>query len=267
MKLDSRSWRGCILLQALLILAGCAATEPRPAAPPVLDLASCAAAAALDPADFDASHKTLESLVAEGKLARERLLSTQCTYGNTARRSDYLLAVGRQLKAELSDYLQQAEAWQQAYSRLDRELRDYYQRCLGEALDGSRYQVCVTENVGLDAARQQLDDQAAPLQQRNQELTAAVTEYRGALADAQQESAQARQDYIGATQGYGRWLAEAYALSASPAVQPYAAQDGCPVLAEPPQSPEAMLSLGNSLLDCFSKIMGPAAPPVPGGGG
>ncbi|HEV2212221.1 MAG TPA: hypothetical protein VGS99_02630, partial [Gammaproteobacteria bacterium] len=229
-------------MQALLILAGCAGTEPKPA-PPALSLESCPAAAPLDAADLDAPHKTLESLVALGSLARGRLLSTQCAYENAGHRNTYLLVVGRQLKDELTDYLGRAAAWQQDYGRLDRRLLDYYQRCLGEPLDGLRFETCTKENAGLDAERQRLDAAAAPLQQRNQELTAAVTKYRGDLADAQQESAQVRQDYTGATQSYGRWLAEAYALSASPAVQPYGAKDGCPVLAEPPESPEAMLSL------------------------
>src|SRR5690348_1778819 len=122
-----------VLMQALLILAGCAATAtaPKPA-PPALALESCPAVAApLDAAALDAPHKTLGSLVDLGEAARGRLLSSQCAYGNAAKRSAYLLAVGRQLKADLSDYLGSAEAWQQAYGRLDQQLKDYYQRCLG----------------------------------------------------------------------------------------------------------------------------------------
>ena len=244
-------------MQTLLILAGCAATEPRPVTPPVLNLESCPAAGVpLDTMALAAPHKTLESLLALGTAARNRLLSTQCAYENTTRKSTYLLAVGRHLKAELSDYLDQAVAWQQAYGRLDRRLRDYYQRCLGEPLDGSRFEECTAENTGLDAERQQLNEQAVPLQQRNQELTAAVTKYRADLDGAKLESEQARQDYTGATQDYARWLTQAYALSATPAVEPYALKDGCPVVAEPPQTVEAMLSLGNGLLDCFGKIIG-----------
>lgn len=250
----SRCW---IALQALLILVGCAATEPKPAAPPVLSLESCPAAGApLDVAALNATHQTLESLVTLGEVARERLLSAQCAYGNGMRRRAYLLAVGRQLTADLSDYLGQAEAWQQAYGRLDRRLRDYYQRCLGEPLEGSRYQECAAENTSLDAERQQLNDQAVPLQQRNQSLTAAVTKYRGDLQASEIDEQQVSQDYTRAMQDYGRWLAGAYALSISPAVQPYAAREGCPAVSEPPQSVGAMLPLGDGLLGCFRKITG-----------
>lgn len=203
-----------------------------------------------------APHQTLESLVSQGEAAQSRLQSAQCAYENAERRSAYLLAAGRQLKADLSDYLGRADAWQLAYGRLDRRLRDYYQRCLGEPLDDRRYQDCTAENAGLDAARSQLNDAGAPLQQRNQELTAAVTKYRADILDSQLESAHTREDYGQATQDYGRWLVLAYTLSVTPALQPYAGRSGCPVVVEPPQTPEAMLSLGAGMLDCFRKIMG-----------
>lgn len=253
-------------MQALLILAGCAGTGPKPA-PPALSLESCPVAAPLDAADLDAPHKTLESLVALGSLARERLLSTQCAYENAGHHSTYLLAVGRQLKDDLTDYLRRAAAWQQDYGRLDRRLLDYYQRCLGEPLDDSRFETCTTENAGLDAERQRLDAAAAPLQQRNQQLTAAVIKYRADVQSSRLESEETRQDYAQAMRDYGHWLVEAYALSITAAVQPYAGKAGCPAVIEPPEAPEAMLTLGSGLLDCFSKIMGPPAPPVPGGGG
>ena len=254
---DSGAWRTWVLLQALLILAGCAGTETRPVPPPMLSLETCPAApATMDAAALDAPHKTLESLITLGEAARSRLLSTQCAYENAARRSAYLLAVGRQLKADLSDYLGRAEAWQQAYGRLDRRLRDYYQRCLGEPLDNSRYQECTAENAALDTERTQLDTDAAPLQQPNQELTAAVIKYRADLQASLLESEQTRQDYTQANQGYAQWLVQAYALSVTPAVQPYAGKNGCPAVAEPPQTPDAMLSLGTGMLDCFRKITG-----------
>lgn len=253
---DSGSWRAAASTLALLLLAGCAATETREP-PPVLRLESCPAAVAPpDAAALDAPHKTLETLLTLGEAAGGRLLSARCAYGNSTRRSAYLLAVGRQLRADLSDYLGQAEAWQQAYGRLDRRLQDYYWHCLGEPLDGSRFEACSAENTGLDAARQQLDVAAAPLRQRNQELTAAVIKYRADIQGAALEAGQTQQDYRQAMQDYGRWLAQAYALSGAPAVQPYAVQHGCPAVAEPPRTPEAMLSLGSSLLDCFRKILG-----------
>ncbi|HEV2332930.1 MAG TPA: hypothetical protein VGV16_07180 [Gammaproteobacteria bacterium] len=264
MKSDSRSWCGPILLQALLILAGCAGTEPKPA-PPALSLESCPVAAPLDAADLDAPHKTLESLMALGGLARGRLLSTQCAYENAGHRNTYLLVVGRQLKDELTDYLGRAAAWQQDYGRLDRRLLDYYQRCLGEPLDGPRFETCTKENAGLDAERQRLDAAAAPLQQRNQELTAAVIKYRADAQSSRLESDQTRQDYAQAMRDYSRWLVEAYALSVTPAVQPYAGKAGCPAVTEPPEAPQAMLTLGSGLLDCFRKIMGaPGADSLPG---
>ncbi|HEV2109893.1 MAG TPA: hypothetical protein VGT99_00955 [Gammaproteobacteria bacterium] len=225
--------------------------------PPVLSLKPCPAnLAPSDAAALAAPHQTLESLVSQGEEAENRLQSARCAYENSARRDAYLLATGRQLKADLSDYLGRADAWQQAYGRLDRRLRDYYQHCLGEPLDDRRYQDCTAENAGLDAARTQLNDAAAPLQARNQELTAAVTKYRADILDSQLESAQTREGYTQATQGYARWLVQAYALSVTPAVQPYAGKNGCPAVAEPPQTPEAMLSLGTGMLDCFRKIMG-----------
>jgi hypothetical protein len=254
---DSGSSRACVLVLALLMLAGCAGRETRQAPPPVLSLESCpAAAASLDAAALAAPHKTLESLISLGEAAQGRLLATRCAYGNAGRRIDYLLAVGRGLKADLSDYLGHAEDWQQAYGRLDRRLRDYYQHCLGETLDTPRYQACTAESAGLDAERKQLDDAAAPLQQRNQELTTAVLKYRADLQGSLQESEQARQDYTQAMQDYGRWLVQAYALSATPTVQPYAVKGGCPAVLEPPETPDAMLSLGNSMLECFRKMTG-----------
>ncbi|HLW73805.1 MAG TPA: hypothetical protein VKT74_01915 [Gammaproteobacteria bacterium] len=253
---DSGSWRTWAVILALLVLAGCAGTETRQASPPALSLESCPAAALLDAAALAAPHKTLESLVSLGEAAQGRLLSTRCAYANATRRSDYLLAVGRELKADLSDYLGRAEDWQQAYGRLDRRLRDYYQHCLGEPLDDSRYQACTAESAGLDTERKQLDDAAAPLQARNQELTAAVMKYRADLQGSLQESEQTRQDYSQAMQDYGRWLVEAYALSVTPPMHPYAAQYGCPTVAEPPGTPEAMLSLGSGMLECFRKIAG-----------
>src|SRR5690242_9621584 len=133
-----RSSRGWIPMHVLLILAGCASMPPAEIAPPVLSLEPCPAALApLDESVLAASHETLGSLVKAGQAARERLLSSQCEYGNSTRKSAYLLAVGRQLKAGLSDYLSRAEAWQQDYGRLDRRLKDYYQRCLGEPLEGA----------------------------------------------------------------------------------------------------------------------------------
>lgn len=252
---------------AVLLLAGCLAT-PKPTAPPVLSLESCSGAVGtLGAAALAAPHKTLESLVSSGEAVRERLLSSQCAYENATRKSAYLLAVGRQLKAELSDYLERAEAWQQDYGRLDRRLKDYYQRCLGEPLEGSRLQECSAENARLDAERQQLNAAAAPLQQRNQELTDAVTKYRTDLQASELDGEQTRQSYTIAMQDYVRWLAEAYALSASPDMKPYAAKNGCPVVTEPPQGVEAMLPLGESLLDCFRKLMGlsVSAPAIGGG--
>lgn len=241
---------------AALILAGCAGTEARQT-PPTLSLESCPAAAApLDAAALEAPHKTLESLVSLGAAAQGRLLSSRCRYENATRRSDYLLAVGRQLKADLGDYLGRAEDWQQAYGRLDRRLRDYYQRCLGEPLDDSRYQACTAESAGLDTQRRQLGDAAAPLQVRNQELTAAVFKYRADLQGALLESQQTRQDYTQAMQDYARWLVQAYALSITLDLRPYAVQNGCPAVAEPPETPEDMLSLGNGMLECFRKISG-----------
>lgn len=257
---DSGSWRIWLVVQALLILAGCAATETRQAPPPALSLETCPAERApLDAAALEATHKTLESLVTLGEAAQGRLRYTQCTYENAARRNDYLLAVGRQLKADLSDYLGRAEDWQQAYARLDRRLRDYYQRCLGEPLDAPRYQACTAESAGLDTQRQELDTAAAPLQARNQELTAAVMKYRADLQGALLESEQTRQDYTQAMQGYGRWLAQAYALSVTPDLRPYAGRNGCPAVAEPPETPAAMLSLGNGMLECFRKMAGAQA--------
>lgn len=262
--------RSCHALAALaaLLLAGCSATAPKPTVPPVLSLESCpVAVGTLDAAALAAPHKTLESLVSVGEVVRDRLMSSQCAYENATHKSAYLLAVGRQLKAELSDYLEHAEAWQRDYGRLDRRLKDYYQHCLGEPLEGSRLQECSAVNAGLDAERQQLNAAAAPLQQRNQELTDAVTKYRTDLQTSELDGEQARQDYTTAMQDYARWLAEAYALSASSDVQPYAAKNGCPVVTEPPQGVEAMLALGESLLDCFRKLMGlgVSAPAVGGG--
>ena len=252
-------------MQALLILAGCAAATPKPA-PPALALETCPAAAVpLDAAALDAPHKTLGSLVDLGEAARGGLLSSRCAYGNAAKRSAYLLAVGRQLKTDLSEYLDSAEAWQQAYGRLDQRLKDYYQRCLGEPLDAARFQACTAESASLDRERQELDAQATPLQQRNQGLTAAVIQYRADVRDSERASEQTRQDYTRAMQDYGRWLVQAYALSVTPAVQPYAGEAGCPAVVEPPETPEAMLSLGGGLLDCFAKILGtPGADSFPG---
>lgn len=243
-------------MPSLLILGGCASTEVNQV-PPVLSLEPCSAAAApMDAAALAAPHKTLESLVTLGEAARSRLLYTQCAYGNATRRDGYLLALGRQLKADLGDYLGRAEAWQQGYGRLDRRLRDYYERCLGEPLEDARYQACTAESAGLDMERQQLDDAAVPLQQRNQELTKAIMKYRADVLDSRLESEQTRQDYTQATQDYANWLVQAYALSVTPDVRPYARKDGCPTVAEPPSSPEAMLSLGSGMLDCLRKITG-----------
>ena len=254
---DSRSWRTWLVIQALLILAGCAGTEVKQA-PAVLSLESCPASPAQpDAAAQESSHKTLESLITLGEVAQGRFLSSKCAYENATRRSAYLLAVGRQLKADLSDYLGRAEDWQQAYGRLDRRLRDYYQSCLGETLDDSRYQACTAEDAALDTQRKQLDDAATPLQARNQELTAAVIKYRADIQGSLLESEQTRQDYTRAMQDYGAWLAQAYALSVTPDLRPYAGKDGCPTVAEPPVTPEAMLSLGNGMLECFRKISDP----------
>lgn len=205
---------------------------------------------------LETPQKTLESLVVFGEVARSRLLFTRCAYANATRRSAYLLAVARQLKTELNDYLEQAEAWQHAYGQLDHRLRGYYQHCLGEPLAGSRFETCSAEAADLDVARRRLDDDAAPLQRRNQQLTAAVTQYRAEVRDSDAETVETRQDYTQAIQGYARWLAEAYALSAAPAVKPYASKSGCPVVAAPPQPLDAMLPLGDGLLDCFRKITG-----------
>ncbi|HEU5398723.1 MAG TPA: hypothetical protein VFV77_05550 [Gammaproteobacteria bacterium] len=251
--------RSCHALAALaaLLLAGCSATAPKPTVPPVLSLESCpVAVGTLDAAALAAPHKTLESLVILGESVRSRLLSTRCADENAGRRSAYLLALGRQLKDDLTDYLGRAAAWQQDYGRLDRRLLAYYRRCLGEPLDGSLYRSCTAENAGLDAERWRLDAAAAPLQQRNQELTAAVMKYRADAQSSRLESDQTRQDYTQAMRDYGRWLAEAYALSVTPAVQPYAGKADCPAVAEPPQDPEALLALGSGLLDCFGKITG-----------
>lgn len=266
MNLGCRSCHALAVVGALL-LAGCSAAAPKPIAP-VLSLESCpVTVGTLDAAALAAPHKTLESIVSVGEVVRGRLLSSQCVYENATRKSAYLLAMGRQLKAELSDYLERAEAWQRDYGRLDRRLKDYYKQCLGELLEGSRLQECSAENAALDAERQQLNAAAAPLQQRNQELTDAVTKYRTDLQTSEFDGEQARQDYTTAMQGYARWLAEAYALSASSDVQPYAAKNGCPVVIEPPQGVEAMLPLGEGLLDCFRKLMGlSASAPAIGGG-
>ena len=103
---DSGSCRAWVLIPALLILAGCAATSARQTPPFILSLEPCPTAVApLDTAALAAPHKTLAALIALGETTQGRLLSAQCAYENAARKSDYLLAVGRQLKADLSDYL------------------------------------------------------------------------------------------------------------------------------------------------------------------
>ncbi len=225
---------------ALAILAGCAATPAEQGqAPVVLNLENCPAAAApVDTAALTAPHKTLVQLVFLGGVVQARLQYAQCAYTNSDRRRDYLLATGRRLRDDLIAYQRDAADWQERYSRQDKHLLDYYQRCLGEPLEDARYQACDAENAALDAERAALNVAAVPLQQRNAELTAASMKYRADTAAMEQESGQA------------------YGLSISPPMQVYAAKNGCPTVAEPPKTAAEMLALGTVVLDCFRKISG-----------
>lgn len=243
---------------ALAILAGCAATPAEQGqAPVVLNLENCPAAAApVDTAALTAPHKTLVQLVFLGGVVQARLQYAQCAYTNSDRRRDYLLATGRRLRDDLIAYQRDAADWQERYSRQDKHLLDYYQRCLGEPLEDARYQACDAENAALDAERAALNVAAVPLQQRNAELTAASMKYRADTAAMEQESGQSREDYTQAMEAEAQWLGQAYGLSISPPMQVYAAKNGCPTVAEPPKTAAEMLALGTVVLDCFRKISG-----------
>lgn len=245
------------LLFAVLVLAGCAAAPTKTESVPRLNPESCPAAVQpVDEAALDAVHKTLTGMIALGQQAEARLAYTQCEYRNTSRKDDYLVAVGQALKADLLDYQRDFDGWRVADAKLNEHLAGYYGHCLGLHLDTEQYQACKDENDALNAERRRVDEAAAPLQQRATGLEARNVGYSADINALMLDSARTGAAYTRAMQTHAHWLAQAYALMISPELQPYAGKNGCPDIAAPPKSADALLSLGASVLACFKKTAG-----------